>query len=626
MHDKIKHGIDNSCDVDIGLLDRDIESDDDVEEIEDCHFAEKLVEWATQHNVTHSALTGLLSILRPKHPSLPKDPRTLLRTMRCVELKNLAGGVYYHAGVSSSLNKLISSDATFLAAAASVDAILFQINIDGLPLFKSTNMQFWPILGRICHPGSEIKLPLKTFIIGIYAGEKKPNNISHYLEEFVNEMKTLEEEGLFIAQINKRLKLSLSSVICDAPARAFIKQVKYHSGYHGCDKCVQKGVYNDKVTFPETNAPTRTDAQFDEMEDVKHHVGVSPLTQLSLGMVSQFPFDYMHLVCMGVMRRILWLWMKGPVANRCRIGGAAVNAITEGILQCQKYLPKEFLRKGRSLAEVDRWKATEFRLFLIYTGPVIIYGKVSDAFYNNFLLFFVSIYCLASPRYYQTHCEYAHNLLCLFVKNFGELYGMNMLVYNVHGLVHLADDVKKFGPLDTFSAFPFENFLGKLKKMLRSPKHPLSQVVRRLSEQRFPMESGQPNIENVLKKKHTNGPATLAYSMYNQYKEIHLNSFVLTTSNGDNCVKIGNQYVLVRNILSQPDLHPDALIVYAKFQRVADFFMYPLQSSALGIVRVSDICNRLEVARVSQIACKCVLLPFRQEFVVVPLLHLQLHV
>ena len=66
------------------------------------------------------------------------------------------------------------------------------------------------------------------------------------------------------------------SVVCDAPARAFLKCIKGHSGYSGCDKCTQPGVYNSKMTFLEVDAPIRTNVAFDGMEDAEHHKGPNP--------------------------------------------------------------------------------------------------------------------------------------------------------------------------------------------------------------------------------------------------------------------------------------------------------------------------------------------------------------
>lgn len=43
------------------------------------------------------------------------------------------------------------------------DKLTVHVNVDGLPLSKSSNMQLWPILGRIT------ELPkTNVFIIGIY--------------------------------------------------------------------------------------------------------------------------------------------------------------------------------------------------------------------------------------------------------------------------------------------------------------------------------------------------------------------------------------------------------------------------------------------------------------------------
>ena len=57
-----------------------------------------------------------------------------------------------------------------------------------------------------------------------------------------------------------------------------------------------------------------------------------------------------------------------------------------------------------------------------------------------------------------THCDYAEELLRLFVVDFGKIYGQIMLTYNVHNLIHLANDAKNFGALHNFSAFAFESF------------------------------------------------------------------------------------------------------------------------------------------------------------------------
>ena len=58
------------------------------------------------------------------------------------------------------------------------------------------------------------------------------------------------------------------------------------------------------------------------------------------------------------------------------------------------------------------------------------------------------------------------HLLVMFVQHFGDIYGPQMLVYNVHSLIHLARAVRKFGPIDKFSAFPYENYLKSIKNQI----------------------------------------------------------------------------------------------------------------------------------------------------------------
>jgi len=69
-------------------------------------------------------------------------------------------------------------------------------------------------------------------------------------------------------------------------------------------------------------------------------------------------------------------------------------------------------------------------------------------------------------------CNYAESLLKLFVQHAERLYGRDCLIYNMHSLIHLVADVRKYGSLDNISAFPFENKLKSMKRIVRKPQFP----------------------------------------------------------------------------------------------------------------------------------------------------------
>lgn len=154
---------------------------------------------------------------------------------------------------------------------------------------------------------------------------------------------------------------------------------------------------------------------------------------------------------------------------------------------------------------------------------------LATALYRHFRLLFVAIYCLSSPLFCHQYREFAKHLLVLFVGQFGDLYGSDQYVYNVHSLVHLSDDVTKFGELDSFSSFPFESFLGQLKKLVRKPNCPLQQVIRRISEKEAQNFNGSLKMpeSGIARKRHRHGPVLREFSAFCQFQDLSLpNAFL----------------------------------------------------------------------------------------------------
>ncbi|EFN64455.1 hypothetical protein EAG_07646, partial [Camponotus floridanus] len=434
-----------------------------------------LRQWSLTHNISHAALSDLLKLLKIRIPELPTNARSLLNTCRTIINKVIEPGQYYHFGVENCIKNLINDSNDFFKNTGIIE---LAINIDGLPLAKSSGSQVYPILCRLVKHHSNVDM------IGIYHGYEKPKNANCYLSDFVEDISNVINNGIVID--TKHYSVKISHFICDAVAKTYITYTVGHMGYYSCTKCCEEGTYiNNRVCFPNTNhLRLRTDTDFRLKVQEDHHKGTSLLEQIpGLDMIKSFPLDYMHLICLGVVKKLvvnLWCFGKPSV----KLSYRDIANISSNLINQAKNIPIEFNRKPRSLLEAKRWKATEFRQFLFYTGPVVLRKILNNNRYINFLCLHVAIIILTSSKY-SCFIDYATKLLSYFVNTFKILYGAENISHNVHNLLHLSEDVKIHGPLDNFSVFPFENYLQSILKSIRKGEKPLAQIIKRKSEQNF---------------------------------------------------------------------------------------------------------------------------------------------
>ena len=359
-----------------------------------------------------------------------------------------------------------------LTSIVGIDTLQLSVNIDGLPLFKSSAVSFWPILCAIAN----VK-PCYPFVVAVFCGTRKPSDFN-FVSDTIQDLKQLIESGF---QYNdKHLAVELHSIVCDAPAKCMMKGIIQYNGYYGCDRCEEKGVYDGRMLFLDTTCRLRSDQSFRQQSNKQHHKELSPFCVLDIDMIQRFPLDYMHVLNLGVMKRLLLLWISGPL--KTRTSANQIAQISNKLDNIKKYMPCEFVRKPRSLQHVRLWKATEYRQFLMYTGPFVLKDILTKRQYDHFMCLHVGVCILMNVELVAQHSEYARQLLHYFVLESIEIYGRKFVTYNVHCLVHLPDVAVFYGSLENCSAYKFENYLQRLKRLVRSGRRPLAQVSRRIAE------------------------------------------------------------------------------------------------------------------------------------------------
>lgn len=267
----------------------------------------QLMVWAVKYHIRRAAVDSLLKLLRPHFSELPKTCQALVFTPRDIPILQLSNGQDVHFGLRSGLLRALN-----IWHSVRIGGLSISINVDGLPLFKSSNTQAWPILVQVHHPHN--KRFDVIFPIGIFCGTSKPACLEEYLKLFIEGLGPVLACG--ICHKRKVYKLTVRAIPCYAPAKAYVKATKLFSGYYGRDKCCAKGVYLGRITYQSMHSPLHTDESFVSQTQKEHHKGVSPLVSLGIPMVTAFPCDYMHMVCLGVVRKIIGYWLKGPLTVR----------------------------------------------------------------------------------------------------------------------------------------------------------------------------------------------------------------------------------------------------------------------------------------------------------------------
>ncbi|KAG0440298.1 hypothetical protein HPB47_016342 [Ixodes persulcatus] len=99
----------------------------------------------------------------------------------------------------------------------------------------------------------------------------------------------------------------------------------------------------------------------------EHHVKGTELKELPIDLVMQVPLDFMHLVCLGVVHKLLRLWLKGN--SRSRLGTATTWCQKRGEENKEDSMASSLLPPPKPLDTTgDLWQSwriwkSEFKLF-----------------------------------------------------------------------------------------------------------------------------------------------------------------------------------------------------------------------------------------------------------------------
>lgn len=212
----------------------------------------------------------------------------------------------------------------------------------------------------------------------------------------------------------------------------------------------------------------------------------------------------------------------------------------------------------------------------------------------HFLLLSLGIRILSDEENFRRNNNLAHGMITRFVQDFKTNFASYLLTFNMHSLIHLAQEVLTQNlPLDQFSVWKFESANAKLKHYAKRPNGQVEQIYNRVMEKYACSSKGESFSEPKLSKR-IKIDGDMAALHYVHYERIEFKKFQLdvTLANKWFCTKAGDIMEFKRAVeVNDDDSGKSITLVGNILTHKHDFFELPVKSSILSIFEVSDFAS-----------------------------------
>lgn len=317
----------------------------------------------------------------------------------------------------------------------------FIINTDGA-VVNGSGKSLWAIQLYQNHLKPVMRYtPSNIIVVGLNYGQKP--KMREFFYPLMKEIKSIKESGGIWVKRNGNNVCFLPTVLgvcCDLPAKAEVQAMTTYAGHFGCSYCLHpghsvKGVNDKKTMIRYTKSskkyPLRTHK---DVLDTYQHLKSKPVNGIKgvscmigaadFDLVHGFAIDYMHCVLLGVVKKILNLWLE---SKNCKkffyIQPKNQQILTNRIKNIKPIF--EISRKPRCILKRDSFKANEFRsLLLYYIHPTLSGHNLQKKCYvDHFQLLSSAIYSLLREKIPLEDILIAEDKLNQFADEYEHLYG-----------------------------------------------------------------------------------------------------------------------------------------------------------------------------------------------------------
>lgn len=320
--------------------------------------------------------------------------------------------------------------------------------------------------------------------------DNKEPQMNTFLRPFVQQANNLFEKKIVWTSDERIVVRSRFVAFCcsaDSKARYSIFNMSQYNAHYGCTICYYYGSYIEgSMRYPLTShdeVRKRTHdgiiidmrTAFENEQTIRGVCGPSELMNLQgFNLIRGQAIDVLHCIWIGVAQKHTNLLLKS-VGYEYYIN-SDTKAIINQRLKVIK-IPTILSRKPRSLEQMPKWKAIEWRNWLLFYAIPCLQGCIPQKYIDHLAMLSNTVFLLSQGVIRRQDLERARELMHRYIALYERYFDKRHIIYNIHLAEHLLECIEDLGPSWVHSTCGLESWNYKLRKMITSPKGIVQQIV-----------------------------------------------------------------------------------------------------------------------------------------------------
>lgn len=372
------------------------------------------------------------------------------------------------------------------------------LSTDGGQLFRYKKQTVWPVHATLLDLPLDVRCKKENILLlCLWLGKRKPH-WSILLKDYLSNSVIGKTFSFAVKGSVINVKVNILTSVFDLPAVADTMNHIQYNGKFGCLYCRASGTVvrvgrGHSRKYGGVVEPY-SDESYKELSELANETGeivfgVKGKSCLDgvLKIPSHVTLDPLHLIFENCTKSIVWKLIDSSSFRECYYLGRHLSHYDTLF---KKVSVPHFIGRPRSLSELSFWKARDLLNFLFYFSiPSIFLSLFKKSLPHQEHSFHLLSFILASRLCYspsaRSHANDIKKLFTYFHSRLSVLYGFNVCSINMHLLLHLGEQVNRFGSLPYCSMFPFENQFYNYKVYTQGNQSFLKQLSEKISLLKF---------------------------------------------------------------------------------------------------------------------------------------------